>query len=140
MTSDDDKRREEIAASTVLLTAEVKKLTNRLEESTVRIAELTGRNRALNERSRKHSNWIYATTIGLALSLISSIALAFVSYQFYEQRRVVHCPFYSLVIGSYRPETRPPGPERDKYEEAFYQMRDSYAFLECGPPVPPMPR
>lgn len=55
------------------------------------------------------------------------------------------CSFYALVLGSYRPESRPEGPDRDTYKANFERMRQSYRNLECqgpivAPAVPTPPR
>lgn len=49
------------------------------------------------------------------------------------------CSFYGLIIGSYRPESRPPGQDRATYESNFEIMRRSYRVLNCDPNsiVPP---
>jgi hypothetical protein len=63
-------------------------------------------------------------------------------------RSQVLCPMYKIFLGSYQPQTRAPGPDRDKYEAAFKDMWSQYAALTCagalvpprsdlGPPRPP---
>lgn len=49
------------------------------------------------------------------------------------------CSFYGLIIGSYRPESRPPGQDRETYEDNFDRMRLSFQRLKCDPGsiVPP---
>lgn len=50
----------------------------------------------------------------------------------------VLCPLYKVLLGSYDPETRKAGPDRDKYEQVFSEMRDQYAVLQCvGDLAPP---
>lgn len=50
----------------------------------------------------------------------------------------VLCPLYKVMLGSYAPESRAPGPDRDKYEQVFTDMRAQYAVLRCvGDLVPP---
>ena len=53
-------------------------------------------------------------------------------------RNQVLCPMFRVFLGSYQPESRAPGPDRDKYEQAFAEMRSQYAVLQCtGDLVPP---
>lgn len=53
-------------------------------------------------------------------------------------RNQVLCPLFRVLLGGYQPETRAPGPDRDKYETAFAEMRDQYSVLQCvGDLVPP---
>lgn len=50
----------------------------------------------------------------------------------------VLCPLYKVLLGSYAPESRAAGPDRDKYEQVFTDMWNQYAVLQCvGDLVPP---
>lgn len=52
------------------------------------------------------------------------------------------CPFFSLVLGSYNPNSRAEGEARQKYIEQFEAMRRGYDALDCTGPLvpPPIPR
>lgn len=147
----DDERRREIAESAQALAVKVGQLTDRLAESSVQVAALTARNEVLNEKSKKHSAWIWGTAAGLALDLVLSIGLLL----FYDRQSELlesvtatqdqvtrsirnQCGFLALLLGSYRPETRPPA-GRAEYEAAFSSMRALYTDLRCDPEaiVPP---
>jgi hypothetical protein len=53
-------------------------------------------------------------------------------------RSQVLCPMYKIFLGSYAPSTRNPGPDRDKYEATFNDMRIQFQSLQCaGELVPP---
>jgi hypothetical protein len=48
------------------------------------------------------------------------------------------CPLYALLLGTYKPESRPEGEARQLYIEQFQIMRTAYATLDCkGRVVPP---
>lgn len=54
----------------------------------------------------------------------------------------VLCPLYALFLGSYAPESRAEGPDRERYEAAFVTIREGYRELGCEErqPVVPAPR
>lgn len=54
-----------------------------------------------------------------------------------QTRQEVLCPMFGLFLGSYAPQSRAAGHDRDKYEQAFGQVRDLYIKLECTNPVVP---
>lgn len=145
MTTDkDEARRQELAETAAALAAEVSQLSEHLVNQNVRIAELTGRNDALSERSKTHSAWIFGTVAGLVLDLILTIVV----FVFFDRQQETNtrleatqarleksisnqCGFLALAIGSYRPESRPPE-GREEYEKAFRLMRDQYRDLNCS--------
>lgn len=147
----EDKRRDELAASAALLSAEVNKLGARLQESSVRVAQLTARNELLDERAKRHSYWIWATALGLVLSLVSIVVLGFVVQSNWRTSQRLEatiarldksvrgqCDFNALLLGSYRPESRPAGPDRDAYIAGFARMREIYDDVGCtAAPLPP---
>jgi hypothetical protein len=54
-----------------------------------------------------------------------------------QTRQQVLCPLYRLLVGSYNPESRPPGPARDEYLRTSKVILDSYPRLDCTNPVTP---
>lgn len=143
MTASDDRRREVLAGAASALTAEVGRLNEQLKESSKRLDALAKRNVALGSRSRTHSWWILGTAAGLLLDVI----LTFVLFVFFDRQQETSarlersigesCAFYALILGSYRPESRPEGPARAEYEASFVRMRRSYDVLECVDPIVP---
>jgi hypothetical protein len=49
------------------------------------------------------------------------------------------CPLYTWAIGSYAPQSRSAGPDRDQYIQWFEGMRTKFAGLDCGPAYPIVP-
>lgn len=149
---DDDERRRELAENAAALAVEVAGLNSRLEVSATRIAALTRQNAELTKQFNKHKGWIGATVAGLVLDLLLSVII----FLFYNQQADItdrleisvreQCAFNSIILSSYRPESRPPGQLREEYEAAFAQMRRSYEILQCTDPIippgtyPPPPR
>lgn len=82
-----------------------------------------------------------ATVVVLALVAISQgVTIVFLYSTAARQERVVQqslCPLYSLIIGSYNPNSRPAGPERAQYEQAFVLMRAARDALDCRDPLVP---
>lgn len=84
--------------------------------------------------------WINQVIAALAiLALVTSGAVAYVVYEQHRTRVFALCPLYSVLVGSYAPQTRAAGPDREAYEEVFVTMRRAYAFLDC-PQAPVAPR
>lgn len=132
-----DDRRRALADSAAALTAEVKALTGRIDGSNERLDQLTERNKVLGERARRHSWWIFGTVAGLVLDLVLTVAMFTL---FDTQQRAVRqqCGFLALIVGSYRPESRPPD-ARPEYERSFTLIREQYDDLRCASVVPIVP-
>jgi hypothetical protein len=103
---------------------------------------------AQEKRTKRNVRWTIAIaaldlllTVGVSWTIYSQTQstdrLEAVVARQDDERRIVHCPFYALVLGSYNPSSRKEGPDRVAYEAAFVQMRKSYEYLDCGPVVPP---
>jgi hypothetical protein len=52
-------------------------------------------------------------------------------------RQEVLCPLYGVIVGSFNPDSRPPGPQRDEYLRNFEVINGSYPKLNCANPVVP---
>lgn len=89
------------------------------------------------------SRWRWVTaSIGVVLVVLGIVAWVAVSTAL-EQRRLnekAFCPFYGLILGSYNPESRAEGNDRNKYNEQFDVMREVYAELHCTNALIPPPR
>lgn len=112
------------------------------------VTELRGAVEWLDRRANRSRRVLAIAVAGLVLDLVLSVAVGFALLAQVETSKrqdvvqsEVLCPLYAIFIGSYRPESRTEGPDRQKYEEAFTVIRGSYAKLGCtGPPVPPAAR
>lgn len=49
------------------------------------------------------------------------------------------CPAYAFIIGTWAPQSRAAGTDRDTYNQAFVDMRTKFASFECGPKYPVVP-
>lgn len=79
---------------------------------------------------------VMASVVVLLVILVAGFG--WVARRDHELRSGVLCPMYRVWLGSYQPETRTPGPDREKYEQTFTEMRKQYAVLQCiGDLVPP---
>jgi hypothetical protein len=72
--------------------------------------------------------------------LFTVLGFLFGYYIFYTNGRIdAVCPLYSWAIGSYAPQTRSPGPDRDQYIQWSDMLRDKFSSLDCGPAYPLVP-
>lgn len=151
--------RPELSAGVAALTGEVVTLNEQLLETNESVKELAKSTKKLGETSRTHSKWIYGTVA----TVIVDVAVTAVVWLLFDQQSTIitqqaaiiqqlestqrelkisvgeSCAFYGLIIGSYRPESRPPGQDRETYEHNFDRMRLSFQRLKCDPGsiVPP---
>jgi len=56
-----------------------------------------------------------------------------------DTRNQVLCPLFAGWLGTYNPNSRAPGHDRDTYEDVFAQMRGTYQHLACTTPLVPKP-
>lgn len=116
-----------------------------------RVGALSGAVEQLDQRTNRSEKVVIAVVAVLLLTLFLSIIVAFVLLQ---QRDTQHdvasavaresktrqeglCPLYGLLLGTYKPESRPEGEARQLYMEQFDVMRTAYATLDCKGPVVP---
>lgn len=124
-----------LLAGTVRLTDAVRGLS----EQVVELGEAIDAERARGQRYRR-------VLVAVVVSLVLGFAgLGGVWYVQAERTRLVDrvlCPLYALFLGSYAPESRPPGEARDRYVAAFGTIREGYRELRCieTQPVVPPPR
>lgn len=100
-------------------------------------------------RTERIQGWV---VFGLILDLLLSVAVSFVvAAQFSTNatlqgaidreartRQEALCPLYSLLVGSYNPNSRTEGTDRDQYNFVFDQLRSGYESLDCKlQPAPP---
>jgi len=110
----------------------------------------------LDRRTNRSERVVIGVVIGLALCIVLSVAMAITFIQIRvtadavaetqaretRTREETLCPFFSLVLGSYNPNSRAEGEARQTYIEQFEAMRRGYAALDCTGPIvpPPIPR
>jgi hypothetical protein len=88
------------------------------------------------DKRRRRNVALFAAGVAIGVTLASALLA---EYQSVDQTRqeVARtqeselCSMYSAVIHGYRPESRPAGPERDRYEQAFSTIRAEHAKLGC---------
>jgi hypothetical protein len=117
-----------------------------------RVGGLSAAVEQLDRRTNRSERVVIVVTIVLALTIITAIALgvAFIQLRANAEdvavtqareartRQEALCPLYSLILGNFNPESRPEGPDREKYIEQFDVMRRAHRALDCaGPLVPP---
>ncbi len=125
-----------------------------VEQAAVLADSVDGLNLAvkqLERRTTKNTKIVTLTVLGLLLDLVLSVIVAFtlfnvistantlqgtIAEQDHIRTRVL-CPLYGLFLGSYRPESRPAGQDRQEYEVAFASLRTEYNELSCTNPIVP---
>lgn len=143
MTSDDElERRRVLAVVAAELGDEVARLTVASSNQTEEIAKLRAELKVKTWKTTVKIRWMIALVImDLVLSAAMLVGYLKISDLVRDQETVraqVLCPMYKVFLGSYQPETRAAGPDRDKYQAAFRDMWSQYAVLNCsGALVPP---
>lgn len=127
------------------LTEQAKRLGDNVEALSLAVDQLDSR----TGRTERVTQWV---VFGLLLDLLLSVAVAFVVGNQIAAAADVReavaresvtreqgvCPIYALLIGTYNPNTRAAGPDREKYIDTFQTLNEAYHKLECKlPPVPP---
>lgn len=117
-----------------------------------RVGALSDAVELLDHRTNRSERFAIWATAVLALTIALSIALGVAFIQLHNNaenvaatqereartRQEALCPLYSLILGSYNPDSRPEGEARQKYIDQFAVMRTAYDSLDCtGPLVPP---
>ena len=119
-------------------TAELDQHEQELTVAVGRLGDLPER-MARTEWVRKH---VVRALVVLAVVLVAIGVIAFrADHTAREQEHIrtdVLCPVFALTAGSYDPDSRPPGPARDRYIATIEAIRKGYDDLGCtGPLVPP---
>ena len=125
---------DELKRQTRLLDDDVKRLTDQVE----RLNERTN-------RAERDKRWLVVGLL-LVIGLVALVGYTAVQAQKAaddqaQLRNDVLCPLYGIFLGSYDPKTRDRNPDpqaRQKYEDAFAQIRHGWTVMDCtGPIVPP---
>jgi hypothetical protein len=100
----------------------------------------------LEARADRAQRRVVGIVVAIVIDLIftGGFALLYISQErtaaeLADTRAGVLCPLYSAFLGSYNPNTRAPGIDRQTYEDIFSQFRDSYRHLNCTTPLVPKP-
>jgi hypothetical protein len=127
-------------------------LTEQAKALTDEVAGLTLAVEHLDRRTNRNEKVQAFVVFGLLLDLVLSVAVGLVVGNqiaaandvktAVEREQVTRnqgvCPIYALLLGSYNPNTRIEGPDRDAYIKIFQNIDASYRALECKQaPVPP---
>lgn len=92
------------------------------------------------ERIMKIVACVVALTLALCVVVaLESSRLRQVQAREEQTRQAALCPLFSLIVGSYRPESRRPGLSREQYDAAFDQMRAALDELDCSNVLVPPP-
>lgn len=143
MATPDEERRESLISSVQALAGEVSRVDAQLGKANTRLAALAARNTQTETQTRRNKRTARLAVIGLLLdwALFGVLFLLFDRESETTDRLEVQvreqCGLLSLFLGSYRPESRASGLDRDTYESNFVQLRQSYRTLGCRSPIVP---
>lgn len=123
-----------LSGQVTTLTAVVGRLGDRLKDTEALAQANTSRVKA-NERK--------ATLIRLLVvfDILLTIGGFWVGFTLFETntRLDAVCPLFAFSLGTYAPQSRAPGADRDQYIQSFANMRAKFADLGCGPNYPIVP-
>lgn len=142
MTAEDDEHRRELVAVAVGLGEEVTRLTVASDAQASATRNLRVEIEKKTWKTTIKIRWMIALVI-LDLVLSGAMLVGYLKIKdLVDDQEVVRsqvlCPMFNVFLGSYQPETRNVGPDRDKYEANFREMRNQRAALHCrGDLVPP---
>ncbi|MFR9807055.1 hypothetical protein ACL02T_32880 [Pseudonocardia sp. RS010] len=127
------------------LSARAGELADEVSQLRAAVEGLSKGQEALDRRTGRAERLSVRTALaGAALGILILLGIVLVTEQRSTQEQLDGlvqqslCPTFQLLVGGYDPTTRPPGEARDKYEDAFAQIREALAALHCtGGLVPP---
>jgi hypothetical protein len=101
---------------------------------------------ALVRRAEKSERRIFGIVLAVVLDLSLTVGLLFLWHSQTETsaavddtRNEILCPLYASWLGTYNPNSRAVGHDRQTYEDVFSLMRDQYTHLACTTPLVPKP-
>lgn len=129
-----DHRAEVLAEAAARLTSKVSELTDTVDTFSNRLGANERRVKA-NER-RAHT-----LRILVIVDIIMTVVIAVLTWSIFSTNNRVTslCPAYAFIVGSYAPQSRTAGADRDAYNQAFADMRIQFTDLGCGPKYPIVP-
>ena len=121
------------------------------KELTEKVSALALAVEQLDRRSARSDRIMAGVVLGLLINLVLVVGFAILVAGLFEAnarieaavaresqtRQDALCPLYSLIIGSYNPNSRPEGEARQRYEQAFVTLRAAYESLDCTDPLVP---
>ena len=117
--------RRELAATATQLNESVKQLQRSID--------------GIGGRTQRAERFIVLIGVSLVLELVLLVVVvALLVNQHSTSARVDNvCALYAFVVGSYAPQTRAPGDDREAYIQAFAGLRAGYEALGCTEPIVP---
>lgn len=130
------------------LTRAIQMLMDRAEASERKIAatektvadtqELAEANTKRVKTNEHKANFLRGLLLFDMLLTVLGFLLGF--YIFHTNARIdAVCPYAAFDIGTYAPQTRSPGVDRDQYIDSFNTMRAEFLDLDCGSKYPIVP-
>jgi hypothetical protein len=118
------------------------------------VADLRGEVNNLNTRTQRAEKATFRSAVVIGFLLLIVVVVGVLGVQLYgvvndqkRQNERVWCPFYSLILGSYAPDTRELNPDgsydgspRQRYVDGFERpdgIRAQYGELRCTAPLIP---
>jgi hypothetical protein len=112
----------------------VEELGDRLQD-TEELAKVNTRRVKSNERK---ANLLRVLLIFDMLLTVMGFYLGFTLFETNSRLDAV-CPLYTWAIGSYAPQSRSAGPDREQYTQWFEKTRTKFVDMGCGPDYPIVP-
>jgi hypothetical protein len=118
------------------------------------VADLRGEVNNLNTRTQRAEKATFRSAVVIGFLLLIVVVVGVLGVQLYgvvndqkRQNERVWCPFYSLILGGYAPESRELNPDgsyegsaRQRYVDGFegpHGIRAQYGELHCTAPLIP---
>lgn len=129
-----DELQESLSARLGRLTAAASTLSKSVAQNSDAIESLT-------RRAKLAERFIAIISVSLIMDISLTIAVMILAYQSYStnNRVATICPLYAFTVGTYAPQSRSAGSDRDQYVQAFTDMRIKFEQLGCGPNYPIVP-
>lgn len=129
-----DEQQESLSGRFARLTAAASKLAKEVSQNTDAIDSLM-------RRAKLAERFIAIISVSLIMDFALTIAVGILAYQSYStnERIATICPLYAFTVGTYAPQSRSAGGDRDQYVASFDKMRVKFAELGCGPDYPIVP-
>lgn len=105
------------------------------------VAQNTDAIDSLMRRAKLAERFIFIISVSLIMDFVLTIAVGILAFQSYSTNERVQtiCPLYAFTIGTYAPQSRSAGADRDQYTQSFADMRAKFEELGCGPDYPIVP-
>lgn len=128
---------EELKRRAAQLDEDVRALADNTEANTEALSRVEKRLDRSDSDRRRFITALIALTMLAAFLGVEALRLERSIRDQAEVRDRVLCPLYGLILGGYDPQSRAEGAARQKYEETFVVIRESYATLRCNAQLVP---